>query len=147
MTRWPPPGYSFESPMCRPAFVACLLGVAPLLSGCGEITHPGIEGRWAASGIELIAQPNAAELQLVCAAPARLAHGLLPDSGGAVRFSTEVQPVQLTTPYRVDFLGRLVGNALMATVTRTVDAGTSVVQSYVMLRDGDAGFDRIFCAQ
>jgi len=47
----------------------------------------------------------------------------------------------------VDFLGRLVGNALMATVTRTVDAGTSVVQSYVMLRDGDAGFDRIFCAQ
>jgi hypothetical protein len=132
--------------MRRPAFVVCLLSVAALLIGCGEITSPGIEGRWAASGIELIALPSAAELHLLCAAPAHLAHGLLPDSAGVIRFSTQVQPLQLAASYRVDFLGRLAGNTLTATVTRTVDAGTPVTQTYVMLRDGDAGLNRIFCA-
>jgi hypothetical protein len=122
------------------------LAVGVLLAACREVTGPGIEGRWAATGIELIAEQSAAELRLVCTEPAHIAQGLVPDSGGAVRFSTQVQPVRLSPSYHVDFLGQLVGDTLAATVTWTIDARTSVSKSYVMLRDGDAGFDKIFCA-
>ncbi len=126
--------------------VLCPLAVGVLLAGCREATSPGIEGRWAAYGIELIAQPSAAELRLICTEPARVTPGLVPDSTGTVRFSTQVQPVQLSLPYRVDFVGRLVGGVLAATVTRNIGAGTPVSQGYVMLRDGDSGLDKIYCA-
>jgi hypothetical protein len=122
------------------------LAIGVLLAACREVTGPGIEGRWAATGIELIAQPSAAELRLVCTEPAQVPQGLVPDSAGTVRFSTQVQPVRLSLPYHVDFLGQLVGDTLAATVTWTIDARTSVSQSYLMLRDGDSGFDKIFCA-
>ncbi len=122
------------------------LGLGALL-GCGEVTSAGIQGRWATTGIELIVQPSAAELRLICVEPARVPVGLVPDSAGTVRFSTQVQPVELSAPYRVDFLGRLTGNVLLATVTRTVGAGPPVSQTYIMLRNGDSGLDNIACAQ
>ncbi len=146
VTRWPSPGYTIESPMRRPHLIARLLGVAALLTGCGEVTAPGVTGRWAATGIELVAQPQTAELSLPCIAPARVSHGLLPDSAGFIRFSTAVQPVW-GAAYRVDFLGQLAGRWLFATVTRTVGEGPPVSESYALVRDGDSGLDKIFCAQ
>ena len=123
-----------------------VLASGAFLSSCREGTGPGLEGRWAAIGIELTVQAGTTELRLACAAPARLTQGLLPDSTGTIRFSTPIQPVWGAS-YRVGFLGRLVGDGLFATVTRTFDAGTPVVQTYTMLRDGDPEFDRIVCAQ
>jgi|SRR5260370_13309030 hypothetical protein len=122
------------------------LASGTLLASCREVTGPGVEGRWASTGIELVAQQGTTELRLLCAAPARLTHGLVPDSTGTIRFSTSVQPVQLGTPYRVDFLGQLVGDTLFATVTGTGDVGRPIVQTYTMLRGGDPAFDKIFCA-
>jgi hypothetical protein len=120
-----------------------------VLAACGEFTGPGIEGRWAAIGIELIAEPGTAELRLPCAIPARLRQGLLPDSAGTIRFSTLVQVhIGLASyPYRIDFLGHLVGDSLFTTVTRRSEVGAPLVQTYIMLRDGNAGWDRIGCAQ
>jgi hypothetical protein len=127
-------------------YVIGVLTLGTLLAGCREGTGPGIEGRWAARGIELITQPGTTELQLICTSPARLTHGILPDSAGTIRFSTLVQPLAVRPPYRVDFLGTFVGNALYATVTRNSDATSPSVQTYVMLPNGDPGFAGVFCA-
>ena len=118
------------------------------LASCGELTGPGITGRWAAPGIELIAQASTAELRLVCATPARVTHGLVPDSLGIIRFSTPVKVLTASYPasYRVDFVGHVVRDTLAATVTRVFPAGPSAVQTYTMLADGDANFGGIFCA-
>src|SRR5881296_676603 len=125
--------------------IPLLLGAFAFVAGCGEATGPGITGRWAAPGIELTALPSSAEFRLACAAPARLSQRLVSDSAGAIRFSTRIQPVWGAS-YRVDFVGQIAGRWLFATVTRTFDAGAPVVQEYTLLQDGDAGFDKVFCA-
>src|SRR6266550_4152911 len=120
------------------------LGAAgALLAACRDGTGPGVTGRWATTGIELVAFPQAAELRLACARPARLTHGLLPDSARTIRFSTAVQPVW-GTPYRVDFLGQFLGDSLYATLTYS--GPPPVARVYTMATDGDAGLDKVFCA-
>jgi len=126
------------------SLIPLILGAAASLAGCRDGTGPGVIGRWAATGIELIALPQTAELRLACAMPARLTHGLLPDSARTVRFSTTVQPVW-GMPYRVDFLGQLVGDSLYATLT--YPGPPPVARTYTMVPDGDAELDKIFCAQ
>ena len=116
------------------------------LTSCTESVGPGIKGRWAASGIELISQPGTTELRLLCFKPAQLPDGLHPDSASTIRFSVMTEPLELAAPYRVDFEGQFVGDALFATVTRTSHGGSSSVQTYTMLPNGDPQFDRFACA-
>jgi len=123
-----------------------LLAASSLLAACHDFIGTGIEGRWAAPGIELMAQASDAELQFICTAPAHVGHGLLPDSAGIFRFSTQVVGYQLATPIRVDFVGRLVSDTLIATVTRGVGGNAPDVRTYAMLRNGDSGIDKIACA-
>lgn len=123
-----------------------LLAASSLLAACHDFMGPGIEGRWAAPGIELMAQARDAELQFICTAPAHVGHGLLPDSAGTFRFSTQVVGYQLATPIQVDFAGRLVGDTLIATVTRGAGGNAPEVQTYAMLRNGDSGIEKIACA-
>jgi hypothetical protein len=127
-------------------FLIGALVFGPVLVSCGQATSPGIEGRWAAAGIELTLQPNSGQLRLVCTVPAQLDQGLVPDSAGNVTFWTLVQPMELQTPYRADFVGHFVADALVATVTLTRDGSSPVVRSYTMLRNGDSGLDKIYCA-
>jgi len=127
-------------------FLIGVLLFGPVFASCGQVTSPGIEGRWAAPGIELTLQPNSGQLRLVCTMPAQLDHGLLPDSVGNIIFSTLVQPMELHAPYRADFVGHLVADALVATVTLTRNGSSPVVHSYTMLRNGDSGLDKIYCA-
>jgi len=129
--------------MIRRRVLAPVAGAAALFLGCGDATGPGVSGRWAATGIELVALAHTAELRLACATPARLTHGLLPDSARTIRFSTMVQPVW-GTPYRIDFLGRFVGDVLLATLT--YPGPSPIARTYTMQPDGDAGLDKIFCA-
>lgn len=126
-------------------YLLAALGSGALLVGCDEFTAPGIEGRWAAPGIEVTAHPRSAELRFRCTAAARLTRGLLPDSGGRIRFSVLVQPL-CGGRERLDFAGRLVADTLFATVTRTFGAATPVIQTYTMLPQGDADFVRCGCA-
>jgi hypothetical protein len=120
----------------------CLLGALALLAGCSEAAGPET-GRWAATEIELTVSPSSAEFRLACAAPARLGPGLT-DSVGRIRFSTPIQPLW-GVPFQVDFVGQTNGDWLFATMTRTFTIGPPVVQQYVLLRDGDAGFDKVAC--
>jgi len=121
-----------------------ILGAAASLTSCRDGTGPALTGRWAATGIELIALPQTGELRLACAIPAPITHGLLPDSAGLIRFSTTVQPVW-GTPYHIDFQGQLVEDSLYATLT--YPGPPPVARTYSLVRDGDAGLDKIFCAQ
>jgi hypothetical protein len=123
-----------------------LLSAIVFLAGCKEGTGPRVTGRWAATGIELTLSPSSAEFRLACAAPAQLSPGLGTDSAGAIRFSTPIQPLW-GGPFHVDFVGRIDGLWLFATMTRTFSVGAPVVQQYALLRGGDAGFDRVFCPQ
>ena len=127
-------------------FLIGALLFGPVLASCGQVTSPGIEGLWAATGIELTLQPNSAQLRLVCTVPAQLTHGLLPDSAGNITFSTLVQPMELQAPYRADFVGHLGADALVATVTLTRNGSSPIVHSYTMRRNGNAGLDKIYCA-
>jgi len=153
VTPEPPNGVYIQrpptAPMPRVHRLLFALASGVWLASCGELTGPGITGRWAAPGIELIAQASAAELRLVCATPGRVTHGLVPDSLGIIRFSTPVKVLTALYPasYRVDFAGHVVRDTLAATVTRVFPAGPSAVQTYTMLADGDANFGGIFCAQ
>ncbi len=107
-------------------FLIGALVFGPVLTSCGQVTSPGIEG--------------------LCMVPAQLDHGLLPDSVGNITFSTLAQPMELQTPYRADFVGHIVADALVATVTLTRNGSSPVVHSYTMLRNGDSGLDKIYCA-
>ena len=122
-----------------------LLAASALLAACHDFIGPGIEGRWAAPGIQLIGQASDAELQFYCTTPAHVGHGLLPDAAGVFRFSTQVVGYQLATPIRVNFVGQLVRDTLIATVTRAGDGNAPDVLTYVMLRNGDSGIDKVAC--
>ena len=133
--------------MTHARLLPILLAASSLLAACHDFIGPGIEGRWAAPGIQLIAQAGDAELQFYCTSPAHVGHGLLPDAAGAFRFSTQVVGHQLgATPIRVDFVGRLVRDTVIATVTRARDGNAPDVLTYVMLRDGDSGIEKVACA-
>lgn len=119
-----------------------LLGALVLLAGCREAAGPET-GRWAATGIQLTLSPSSAEFRLACAAPAPLGSGLT-DSAGRIHFSTPIQPLW-GVPFQVDFMGQQGGDWLFATMTSTFTIGPPVVQQYVLLRDGDAGFDNVVC--
>ena len=122
------------------------VGALAAFAGCTEATGPEVPGRWAALGIQLSASDSTVELQIACAVPAHVGHGFFTDSASAIRFSTPIQPVW-GTPFQVAFVGQRAGRWLFATVTRTFSLGPPVVETYSMLRDGDAGFDKIACPQ
>jgi hypothetical protein len=134
-----------------PPFLRFLGAVASgvVLAGCSEVAGPGVTGRWAAPGIELIAEASTAELHLACATAAPVTHGLVPDSLRTIRFSTLVTVFTASYPpsYRVDFVGHLAGDTLAAMVARVVAAGPPAVQAYTMLAGGDAHLGGIFCPQ
>ena len=129
--------------MLRLRFLSGALASATLLGACAEATSPSVHGRWAAKGIELIAQPFSAEVRLPCATMARVARALLPDSAGTIRFSAPV--TGRWTSYTVDFVGQFMGDTLAGTLTSTFAEGTPLVQFYTMVPDADPQFGSFFC--
>ncbi len=129
--------------MIRSQFLFAVLGCAALLGACGEATGPGVQGRWAASGIELIAERFATEVRLPCATTARVPRALVPDSSGIIRFSTAA--TSQWTSYTLDFVGQFRGDTLAATLTSTFAVGTPLVRTYTMLPDADPQFGSFYC--
>ena len=126
------------------AFLPVALLAVAAIASCTGATGPAVPGRWAALGIQVTASDSTVELQIACAVPAHLGHGFFTDSAGAIRFATPIQPVW-GSPFQVTFVGQRTGRWLFATVTRTFSLGAPVVDTYAMLMDGDAGFDKIAC--
>jgi hypothetical protein len=130
--------------MTRTLFLFCLLSVTSLLADCAEVTAPNIQGRWAAPGIQLAAEPLALVLQLPCDTKGQVPRTFVSGSPDTVRFSTRVTGPH-GTAYAVDFLGRFRGDTLTATLTSTFLVGQPLVQTYAMLPDGDPAFGSFNC--
>jgi hypothetical protein len=114
-----------------------------LAGGCRDLAGPAIQGRWAARWIELVAMPSAAELRLPCIGPIRVPHGLVPDTGGTIRLSGRVQ--ELYSSFDVTFEGRLQGDTIVATVTRTSTGWEPNVATHLMTPHGDSELDSVYC--
>src|SRR6267143_4690428 len=123
--------------------LSAVLCCGALLAGCGEPVGPVVQGRWAATGLELIARPFAAELRLPCATAGQVRHSLVGDSAGVIRFSTPV--TGYWSSYTVDFVGQIRGDSLTATLTSIFSVGAPSVRTYTMHRDADPRFDSFYC--
>ena len=130
--------------MNRLALPLALLSTAALFAGCSEPAGPHIQGRWAATGIELTAQPLTIALQLPCATKGQVPRTFVTDSRGIVGFTTPVTAPQ-GVAYTVGFQGQLHGDTLSATVTSTFAVGKPLVQTFTMLPDGDPQFGSFYC--
>jgi len=119
------------------------LGLATtLLGACGDSLGPAIRGRWASTGIELIATSAARELRVACMRPAPLPRSARLDDG-RVQFSGTFG--NSINSYRFVFSGQVRGDTLAATLTATVPDGPTFTHDYLMTADGDPAFDRLLC--
>jgi hypothetical protein len=117
------------------------VGLAILLASCGEAMAPGIEGRWATRGIELVAASNSAMLRLACDFGGRLDHGIVPDMADSVQFTVPLW----RTDAVLDFAGQFEADTLTATVTWRWSGGSQTGDTYRMVRDGDPDFLSFAC--
>jgi hypothetical protein len=113
-----------------------------LLTSCSDATAPGIEGRWATRGIELVAEPNSAVIRLACDVGGRLDYGIVRDSTDSVRFST---PLWGRINAVLDFVGQFEADTLAATLTWTWLEGSQTSRTYRMVPDGDPDFFSFLC--
>ena len=130
--------------MNRLALPFVLLSSAVLFADCSEATGPKIQGRWAATGIELTTQPVTVVLQLPCATKGQVPRIFVTDSRGLVSFTTPVT-APYGVAYTVGFQGQFRGDTLTATVTSTFLVGKPLVQTFTMLPDGDPQFGSFIC--
>src|SRR3990172_3259732 len=128
----------------RPLLFRGFAAVAVILVACGNPTAPGIEGRWAARGIELTSRATEVLLRLPCE-QIRATPGLVPDRFGYVRFTTPVRT--LSASYELDFTGQLRRDTLAATASILAPGGSPHVTTYLMLSGGDPAFDGYVCGQ
>jgi len=120
-----------------------LVSAIVLCIGCGDSLGPGINGRWAATGIELVGAGGNAELRLPCTHPVRLPRWTSFDGTGHIQFSGKVREYWYS--YDFVFAGQLQNDTLAATLTFSVPSQPPSVRDYRMTPDGDSGLDRIFC--
>ena len=120
-----------------------LVSVIALCFGCSDSLGPGINGRWATTGIELVGSAGGAELRLPCVRPVRLPWWTSFDATGHIQFSGSVR--ELWYSYDFVFAGQLQSDTLAATLTVSVPSHPSSVMNYRMTPDGDSGLDRMFC--
>jgi hypothetical protein len=122
---------------------ASFVALAVVTAGCRDLAGPVVQGRWAARWIELVATRSAGELRLPCISPIRVPHGLVPDPSGAIRLSGRVR--ELYHWFDVTFVGRIQGDTLAATVTRTTAGWEPHVETHLMTPDGDSELNSVFC--
>lgn len=120
-----------------------LITAIALSVGCGDSLGPGINGRWAAMGIELVGDGGGATLRLPCTRPVELPRSIAFDKSGHVQFSGSVREQW----YSFDFVfaGQLERDALVATLTFSSPGQPPSVSNYRMTQSGEPGLDGMFC--
>ncbi|MDP3909221.1 MAG: hypothetical protein Q8Q14_02425 [Gemmatimonadales bacterium] len=113
------------------------------LAGCNDSLGPRLQGRWAATGIELIASGEARELRIACNRPARLPWMTRLDEEGRLHFSGSFG--NSITSYLFTFSGQVRGDTLAATLTSHTPDGPTFTHDYLMTADGDPEFERLLC--
>jgi len=120
-----------------------LVAAIAISIGCSDSFGPGIDGRWAAGGIELVGSAGSAELRLPCVRPVRLPRWTRFDGTGHIQFSGSVR--ELWYSYDFVFAGQLQSDTLAATLTVSAPSHPPSVTNYLMTPDGDSGLDRMYC--
>jgi hypothetical protein len=110
---------------------------------CSDSLGPPLNGRWADSGIELIAAGGERELRLPCVRPVQLSRRVGFDGAGRIQFSGKVR--ELWYSFDFTFAGELNGDTLAATVTRFVPGQAPWSSAYRMTPDGLSGLERQVC--
>jgi hypothetical protein len=122
--------------------VGVSLAVA-LSASCKDSLGPALSGRWATTGIELIASPSTRELRVACNRPAPLPWSARLDTDGRIQFSGTLG--NSIVSYAFTFSGQLRGDTLAATLTSHSPYGPTVTQDFLLTADGDPGWDRLSC--
>lgn len=118
-----------------------LIAVFAFATACSDSLGPGVTGRWAATGIELLATNGVVELRLPCASPFH-APRFIRFTGEPIEFSGRVGS---QWSYDFTFRGQLVRDTLVATLLLPVPNRDPTTINYRMTPDGDSGLDRQVC--
>ncbi len=110
---------------------------------CNDSLGPVIRGRWATTGIELIANATTRELHVACNRPAPVPRTARLDREGKMQFSGTLG--NSITSYHFTFSGQVRGDTLAATMTTSTPGGASYTRDYLMTADGDPGFAGLLC--
>jgi len=110
---------------------------------CTDSFGPGIVGRWAAPGIELVTRTDGGELRLPCVSPFELSRLARFDTTGAIQFAGAAR--EMWYNYDFVFRGQLHGDTLSATLTVTAPDHVPAVVEYLMTPGADSGLERVVC--
>jgi hypothetical protein len=121
----------------------CLTAAIALSAACGNSLGPGINGRWAATGIELVTVAGGGELRLPCVRPVPILPRTRFDANGRIQFAGAVR--ELWYNYDFVFTGQLRADTLDATLTVTRANQAPAVTAYLMTPNADSGLDRVVC--
>jgi hypothetical protein len=116
---------------------------AMVFVACNDSLGPAIHGRWATTGIELIANAETRELHVACNRPARIPWAARLDDNGRFEFSGTLG--NSMTSYDFTFSGQIRGDTLAVTMSSNVAGGPTFTRDYLMTADGDPAFDRLMC--
>jgi hypothetical protein len=113
------------------------------IAGCGDLTSPGLTGRWAAEGIELRASTSRSELRFPCATVAPMSPVRVDSTG---RFELFGRASHTYGSFDVMVQGQFVrGDTIHADVTILSQGAPPHTMPHVLVRDGDPGFEGFYC--
>ena len=121
--------------------VSCSLVLAAV--ACSDSFGPSIYGRWASPGAELWITPTIRRYTVACNRPVSLPLNVRFDETGTIRFTGNLTNSSGSYPFA--FVGQLIGDTLVATMSVTYGSSGSWTGSVAMARDGDAAFGRLAC--
>ncbi len=111
---------------------------------CSDSVGPSTTGRWASPGVELLMTPMIGRFTVACNRPVAISPNVRFDETGTIRFTGNL--INSSGSYPFAFVGQLVGDTLVATLSVTQGSAGVLTNTVAMTRDGDAAFDRLNCA-
>jgi hypothetical protein len=118
------------------------VGTVLIMAACGDVTEPEFTGRWAAEGIELRASTSQSQLLLPCATVSPMAP-LLVDSTG--RFELLGRASHSYGSFNVMIQAQVLRDTIQAALTAWAPGGPPHTTHYVLVRNGDPGFEHFAC--
>jgi hypothetical protein len=113
-----------------------------LIAGCGDLTSPGLTGRWAAEGIELRASTSQSELRFPCATVAPMVPVHVDSTG---RFALLGRASHSYGSFDVMVHGQFVRDTIHADVTTLALGAPPHTTPHVLVRNGDPRFEGFGC--
>jgi hypothetical protein len=127
--------------MIRP-LVSCSLAIVAL--ACSNSVGPTTSARWASPGYELRLTPMFGSFVVACSRTEAIPPTVRFDETGTIRFSGKLTNSSGSRPFA--FVGQLLGDTLMASMSVTQSSSGVVTYVWPMIRDGDPEWALLNCA-